>query len=80
MSPDALFSVYKNMNNSPAAALLPSPESNTTHSRTEINPRLWFNDRDGYRVVWYRNEVLDRAALNDTYHLSLIAVMLRQIE
>ena len=80
MSPDALFSVYKNMNNSPAAALLPSPESNTTHSRTEINPRLWFNDRDGYRVVWYRNEVLYRAALNDTYHLSLIAVMLRQSE
>jgi hypothetical protein len=68
------------MNISTAASLPRNPESNTTHSRTEINPRLWFIDREGYRVVWYRHEVLYRAALDDTYHLSLIAVMLRQSE
>jgi transposase len=67
--------------NTPAPAwFFPNAESNTSHSRTHINACLWFDDRAGYRVVWCRYEVLYRAALDDTYHLRLIAVMLRQGE
>ena len=77
---NALFSVCDNMNTPTASSLFPNAESNTSHSRTQINACLWFNDRGGYRVVWCRHEVLYRAALDDTYHLCLIAVMLRQSE
>jgi transposase len=68
------------MNTPTAASLFPNAESNTNHSRTHINACLWFDDRAGYRVVWCRYEILYRAALDDRYHLRLIAVMLRQSE
>ena len=55
-------------------------QPNTNNSRTAINQRLWFADRDGYRVVFCRHEVLYRVALNDRHHLALVAVTLRQSE
>ena len=39
---------------------------------------LWFDDWDGYRVVFCRHEALYRIALNDSVHLALVAVTLRQ--
>ena len=77
---DALLSVYYVMNTPPAPSLFPNAEPNTSHSRTHINACLWFDDGDGYRVIWCRHEILYRVALHDTYHLALIAVTLRQSE
>src|SRR6202795_3825696 len=68
------------MNTPPAPSLFPNAEPNTSHSRTHINACLWFDDGDGYRVIWCRHEILYRVALHDTYHLALIAVTLRQSE
>lgn len=66
------------MDTSTAPTLFPHTETNPLHSRTHINPSLWFDDCDGYRVLFCRHEVLYRVALNDPYHLALIAVTLRQ--
>src|SRR5271166_4716551 len=55
-------------------------QPNTNSSRIDVNQRLWFAERDGYRVVFCRHEILYRVALNDPHHLALIAVMLRQSE
>src|ERR1700686_1310197 len=68
------------MNTPPAPSLFPHTETNSSHTRTFINPILWFDDGDGYRVIWCRHEILYRVALHDTYHLALIAVTLRQSE
>jgi hypothetical protein len=68
------------MNTPTARSLFPDADSNTSHTRTHINACLWFDDRAGYRVVSCRYEVLYRVALDDQYHLRLIAVMLRQGE
>src|ERR1700686_2370841 len=68
------------MNTPPAPSLFPNAQPNTSHSRTHINACLWFDDGDGYRVIWCRHEILYRVALHDTYHLALIAVTLRQSE
>src|SRR5271166_6315907 len=46
--------------------------------RTFINPSLWFEDCDGYRVFFCRHEILYRVALQDHAHLKIIAVTLRQ--
>jgi transposase len=75
-----LFSVYSVMNTSPVPSLFPNAEPNTSHARTHINACLWFDDCAGYRVIWCRHEILYRVALQDTYHLALIAVTLRQSE
>lgn len=63
-----------------APSLFPNVESNTVHARTFINTWLWFDDCDGYRVIFCRHEILYRVALNDPQHLALIAVTLRQSE
>jgi transposase len=68
------------MNTSSAPSLFANAETNTSHARTHINPCLWFDDCDGYRVIFCRHEILYRVALNDTYHLALVAVTLRQSE
>ena len=65
----------------PSAPSLPdNTQPNTNQSRTYINQRLWFDDRDGYRVVFCRHEILYRVALHDSHHLALVAVTLRQSE
>jgi transposase len=51
-----------------------------TNQRTSINPILWFEDRDGFRVIFCRHEILYRVACDDTRFLKLIAVSLRQSE
>jgi hypothetical protein len=53
-------------------------KSNSSPPRTFINPILWFDDCDGYRVIWCRHEILYRVALDDSLHLALVAVTLRQ--
>jgi transposase len=68
------------MSTSSAATLFADAETNIPQSRTHINPCLWFDDRDGYRVIFCRHEVLYRVALNDVNHLATIAVTLRQSE
>lgn len=66
------------MNASSAPPLFADAETNP--QRTHINPCLWFDDRDGYRVVFCRHEILYRVALADRQMLALISVMLRQSE
>jgi Transposase DDE domain len=68
------------MNTSPAPSLFDNTERHTDHARTFINPTLWFIDCDGYRVVFCRQEILYRVALDDSPLLALVAVMLRQSE
>jgi transposase len=51
-----------------------------TNQRTSVNPILWFEDRDGFRVIFCRHEILYRVACDDTRFLKLIAVSLRQSE
>lgn len=55
-------------------------DTNAPHplQRTLINPCLWFEDCDGFRVFFCRHEVLSRVALSDQAHLKIIAVTLRQ--
>jgi hypothetical protein len=55
-------------------------ESNTRHTRTHINPCLWFDDCASYRVIFCRHEILYRVALHDAHHMALVAVTLRQSE
>src|SRR3954452_10484512 len=55
-------------------------QTNCSHTRTFINPILWFDDCAGYRVVFCRHEILYRVALDDPLHLALVAVTLRQSE
>src|ERR1700728_3281004 len=57
--------------------LFPNTETNTPRSRTHVNPYLWFDDCDGYRVVFCRHEILYRIAIEDSAHLALVAVTLR---
>src|SRR5260370_1101527 len=68
------------MNTPPASSLFDCLETNTDHARTFINPFLWFNDCDGYRVIFCRHEILYRVALHDSFHMAFVAVMLRQGE
>lgn len=75
-----MLCVCYGMNTSPAPALFPDAEPNTSRARTHINARLWFDDCADYRVVWCRHEILYRAALHDTEFLAVIAVNLRQSE
>src|SRR3982750_4266815 len=66
------------MNTSPGPSLFDNTEPDSSHRRTFINPILWFDDCDGYRVVFCRHEILYRVALSDPLHLALVAVTLRQ--
>src|SRR5437868_13173110 len=66
------------MNTSSGPPLFDNTEIDGSHRRTFINPILWFDDCDGYRVVFCRHEVLYRVALGDPLHLALVAVTLRQ--
>src|SRR3954471_19780089 len=71
---------YYVMNTSSGPSLFDNTEPASSHRRTFINPTLWFDDCDGYRVVFCRHEVLYRVALGDPLHLALVAVTLRQSE
>jgi hypothetical protein len=62
------------------SSLFDNTEPDSSHARTFINPILWFDDCDGYRVVFCRHEILYRVALDDPLHLALVAVTLRQSE
>src|SRR4051794_8920572 len=66
------------MNTPSGSSLFDNTEPDSSHIRTFINPTLWFDDCDGYRVVFCRHEVLYRVALGDPLHLALVAVTLRQ--
>ena len=66
------------MTHSSAPSLFPDPEIDTKGTRTFVNPCLWFDDRDGYRVVFCRHEPIYRVALCDVHFLATICVMLRQ--
>lgn len=66
------------MNTSSDSSLFDNPTPDSNHARISINPSLWFVDHDGYRVIFYRHEILYRVALHDTQHLALVAVTLRQ--
>src|SRR5947208_12996579 len=66
------------MNTSSGPSLFDNTEPDSSHRRTFINPILWFDDCDGYRVVFCRHEILYRVALGDPLHLALVAVTLRQ--
>jgi transposase len=68
------------MKTSSEPALFDHTESNSCHTRTFITPILWFDDCDGYRVVSCRHEILYRVALDDSVHLALVAVTLRQTQ
>jgi hypothetical protein len=68
------------MTTSTGSSLFDNPEPDRSHVRKFINPILWFDDCDGYRVVFCRHEILYRVALNDPLHLTLVAVTLRQSE
>ena len=66
------------MNTTAAHPLLPLEEDPAIDERKFITSSLWFVDRDGYRVVFYRHEPLYRVSLEDRVHLRLTAVGLRQ--
>jgi transposase len=66
------------MNSNSSPPLFDNTDPHTNRTRTSINPTLWFDDCDGYRVIFCRHENLYRFALNDTVSLALIAVSLRQ--
>ena len=68
------------MNTSSGPSLFDHTETNSIHTRTFINPILWFDDCDGYRVIFCHHEILYRVALDDSVHLALVAVTLRQSE
>jgi transposase len=68
------------MTTSAGPSLFDSSETNSSHTRTFINPILWFDDCDGYRVIFCRHEILYRVALDDSAHLALVAVTLRLSE
>src|SRR4051812_7738278 len=69
---------YYVMNTPSGPSLFDNAEPESSHRRTFINPILWFDDCDGYRVVFCRHEILYRVALGDPLHLALVAVTLRQ--
>jgi transposase len=75
---DAGSGVYDGMNPSSSPSLFDNQQSNTSHSLTPINPSLSFCDCDGYRVIFCRQELLYRVALNDAHHLAVVAVTIRQ--
>jgi transposase len=68
------------MNTNDIATSCDTIDPHTNRARTSINPLLWFEDCDGYRVVFCRHEVIYRVALSDAVFLALIAVTLRQSE
>jgi hypothetical protein len=68
------------MTTSTGSSLFENTEPDRSPERTSINPILWFDDCDGYRVVFCRHEILYRVALDDPLHLALVAVTLRQSE
>jgi transposase len=65
------------MSTSSPSPLYPNTGTNASNSRIPINPILWFDDWDGYRVIFCRHEILYRVALDDSVHLALVAVTLR---
>jgi hypothetical protein len=73
-----LACVYDGMVQSSSSTLFSDPEIDTKAARTYVNACLWFDDRDGYCVVFCRHEPLYRVALCDIKFLATICVMLRQ--
>lgn len=68
------------MNTSSAPSHFEHTETNSNDTRTFINPILWFDDCHGFRVIFCRQEILYRVALDDSVHLALVAVTLRLSE
>jgi transposase len=68
------------MNTASTLSLFDHSETTSSHTRTFINPILWFDDCDGYRVLCCRHEILYRIDLGDSAHLALVAVTLRLSE
>jgi len=68
------------MSTSSSEPVLPLPPDPTPDPRTFVTPSLWFVDRDGYRVIFCRHDPIYRVALDDSPHLRLVCVMLRQSE
>jgi transposase len=66
------------MNTFSDLSLFDHTQTNSGDTRTFINPILWFDDCDGYRVIFCRHEILYRVGLDDAVHLALVAVTLRQ--
>src|SRR5436305_1962885 len=66
------------MTTTSGSSLFDPTEPDGGHTHTFINPILWFDDCDGYRVVFCRHEILYRVALDDPLLLALVAVTLRQ--
>jgi transposase len=66
------------MNTFSPPSLFDHTQTNSSDTRTFINPILWFDDCDGYRVIFSRQEILYRVGLDDSVHLALVAVTLRQ--
>jgi len=66
------------MNTFSDLSLFDHTQTNSSDTRTFINPILWFDDCDGYRVIFCRQEILYRFGLDDAVHLALVAVALRQ--
>ena len=80
MNKSASLIVYCSMNAPSAPSLFNNTDPHTDPARTFINPILWFVDSDGYRVIFCRHEILYRVALDDSLHLAIVAVTLRQSE
>ena len=66
------------MNTFSDLSLFDHTQTNSSDTRTFINLILWFDDCDGYRVIFCRHEILYRVGLDDSVHLALVAVTLRQ--
>jgi transposase len=73
-----MLSYVMNTSSGSSSSLFDHTEPAGSHGRTFINPILWFDDCDGYRVIFCRHEILYRVALDDPHHLALVAVTLRQ--
>ena len=61
------------MNTFSDLSLFDHTQTNSSDTRTFINLILWFDDCDGYRVIFCRHEILYRVGLDDSVHLALVA-------
>jgi hypothetical protein len=65
------------MSTSSPSSLHSNTVTDASRTRILINPILWFDDCDGYRVIFCRHEILYRLALDDSVLLAIVAVTLR---
>ena len=60
-----------------ATPLFDPPVRSDPDPRRFINRKLWFEDRDGYRVIFYDHAPIYSIAANDAVHSKSVAVFLR---